>query len=98
MPVRTVEAYFIWARSWADDGSGLPIWWQLQYFGHTGVDPYDDSDGDGWLNIQEFQNNTNPTVPNEPPVPAGLRVGCGRRQSCERSDYGLAVQAPLTAA
>ena len=35
---------FISARSWADDGSGLPIWWQLQYFGYTGVDPYDDPD------------------------------------------------------
>jgi len=63
---------FLWARSWADDGSGLPLWWQLQYFGRTGIDPYDDPDGDGWLNIQEYQNNTNPTVPNQPPAPTGL--------------------------
>src|SRR5208283_1652926 len=28
---------FLRIRSWADDGSGLPIWWQMQYFGTTGV-------------------------------------------------------------
>ena len=39
---------FIRLRSWADDGSGLPIWWQLQYFGTTGVDPYGNPAGDGW--------------------------------------------------
>jgi hypothetical protein len=65
---------FLWARSWADDGSGLPLWWQLQYFGRTGIDPYDDADGDGWLNIQEYQNNTNPTLANQPPAPTGLRA------------------------
>ena len=32
---------FFWARSWIDsDGSGLPDWWQLKYFGQIGVDPY----------------------------------------------------------
>jgi hypothetical protein len=60
-------------RSWQDsDGSGLPDWWQLQYFGHTGVDPYADPDGDGWNNLQEFQNGTDPTVFNTPPTPQGV--------------------------
>lgn len=68
---RTNELYF-WARSSADDGSGLPLWWQLKYFGHTGVNPYADPDGDGWLTIQEYQNNTDPTIPNQPPAPTGL--------------------------
>lgn len=29
---------FLRLRSNADDGSGLPLWWQLKYFGITGVD------------------------------------------------------------
>lgn len=66
---------FIWARSYADnDGSGLPEWWQMEYFGQTGVDSYADADGDGWVNIQEFQNGTAPTVFNTPPAPQGVRV------------------------
>jgi len=47
---------FLWAKSWTDnDGSGLPDWWQIKYFGETGVDPYADPDGDGWSNIEEFK-------------------------------------------
>ncbi|MEI9959974.1 MAG: hypothetical protein WDM76_02240 [Limisphaerales bacterium] len=61
---------FLRARSWVDsDGSGMPDWWQLEYFGTTGVDPYGDPDGDGWSNIQEYQNGTNPTVFNTPATP-----------------------------
>ncbi|HXI72514.1 MAG TPA: hypothetical protein VNN22_19395 [Verrucomicrobiae bacterium] len=57
---------FIRLRSWADDGSGLPIWWQQQY----GVsDPFGDPDGDGWNNLQEFHNGTNPTAFNTPAAP-----------------------------
>ncbi len=61
---------FLRARSWGDsDGSGIPDWWQLQYFGTTGIDPYGDPDGDGWSNIQEYQNGTHPTVFNTPATP-----------------------------
>jgi len=57
-------------RSWqSSDGSGIPDWWELKYFGTTGVDPYADPDGDGWNNLQEFQNGTDPTVFNTPPSP-----------------------------
>ncbi len=62
-------------RSWADDGSGLPIWWQLQYFGTTGVDPNAlDLAGDGWSNWQKFQMGLNPNVFYIPPAPQGLTV------------------------
>jgi hypothetical protein len=64
---------FLEGRSWVDsDGSGLPDWWQLKYFGHTGVDPYGDPDADGWTNLQEMQNQTNPLSWNTPPAPTGL--------------------------
>jgi hypothetical protein len=64
---------FIWARSWADgDGNGLPDCWELEYFGQTGQDGYDDPDGDGWVNIQEYQNGTHPTSFNSPPPPRNV--------------------------
>ena len=60
---------FFRIRSWADDGSGLPIWWQLQYFGTTGVDPFGDPEGDGWDNLQKFENGMNPNVFYASPTP-----------------------------
>src|ERR1035438_6442109 len=37
-------------RSWKDDGSGLPLWWQLKFFGGIGVDPYGNPMADGFSN------------------------------------------------
>jgi len=65
---------FIRLRSDADDGSGLPLWWQLQYFGTTGVDPNGDPAGDGWSNLQKFQNGWNPTSFYRPPAPQAFSV------------------------
>ena len=62
---------FLRVRSWQDDGSGLPLWWQEQYFGTNGVDPYGDPAGDGWNNLQKFQNGMNPNVFYTPPAPKG---------------------------
>jgi YD repeat-containing protein len=42
------------------DGNGLPDAWELQYFGHTGVNPNDDPDRDGFSNLQEYIADTNP--------------------------------------
>jgi len=42
------------------DGNGLPDAWELQYFGHTGVNPNDDPDQDGFSNLQEYIADTNP--------------------------------------
>jgi hypothetical protein len=42
------------------DGKGLPDRWQMRYFGHLGVDPNADPDGDGLTNIEEFKKGTDP--------------------------------------
>jgi YD repeat-containing protein len=44
-------------------GSGLPDAWQYRYFGHLGVDPNADPDGDFLTNLQEFQRDTDPNNP-----------------------------------
>jgi hypothetical protein len=46
------------------DHNGLPDAWELQYFGHTGVDPNADPDHDGVSNLQEYLAGTSPVDPN----------------------------------
>ena len=43
------------------DGNGLPDRWEMEHFGHTGVDPNADPDGDGLASLQEYQHGTDPT-------------------------------------
>jgi hypothetical protein len=42
------------------DGNGLLDAWERLYFGHTGVDPSADPDGDGLDNLAEHKAGTNP--------------------------------------
>jgi hypothetical protein len=51
---------------------GMPDWWQLEHFGVLGTDPYADADGDGWNNLQEYENGTNPNQFDTPPPPRSL--------------------------
>jgi hypothetical protein len=44
-----------------NSGGALPDAWQIQYFGHTGVDPNADPDGDGMSNLAEYLAGTSPT-------------------------------------
>jgi hypothetical protein len=61
---------FLRIRSWvSSDGSGLPDWWELQYFGHTGVDPDSDPTGDGTTVWEDFEQGLNPTNFN---LPSGI--------------------------
>jgi alpha-tubulin suppressor-like RCC1 family protein len=60
--------------NYSTDDSGLPDWWQMLYFGHLGVDPNGDPDGDGRSNLMEYQDGTNPTDFDTPPTPDGLTV------------------------
>lgn len=40
--------------------NGLPDWWEQLYFGTSAANPATDSDNDGFTNIKEFQDRTNP--------------------------------------
>ncbi len=53
-------------------GDGLPDYWHVIYAGTAMDDPYGDADGDGWSNLQEFQNGTNPNQFNTPPPPQNV--------------------------
>ncbi|HJT81667.1 MAG TPA: hypothetical protein VJ719_10750, partial [Chthoniobacterales bacterium] len=41
-------------------GSGMPDGWQIEHFGHTGVDGSADDDGDGLTNAQEYGVGSDP--------------------------------------
>ncbi len=41
--------------NYSTDGTGMADGWEVLYFGHTGIDPNGDPDGDGLNNYQEFQ-------------------------------------------
>src|SRR5215472_5192168 len=47
------------------DHNGLPDAWEWNYFGHLGVDPNGDPDGDGMSNRQEYLAGTNPNNPDD---------------------------------
>ncbi|MGH7977974.1 MAG: hypothetical protein ACREE6_01265, partial [Limisphaerales bacterium] len=42
-------------NDYSTDGTGMADGWEVLYFGHTGIDPNGDPDGDGLSNYQEFQ-------------------------------------------
>lgn len=46
---------------WKDtDHNGLPDDWEQKHFGRLGVDPAADADADGYTNLEEFLNGTDP--------------------------------------
>jgi hypothetical protein len=50
-------------RSCADsDGDGLPDWWEMEHFGNLNQGASNDYDHDGFSNLQEYQNGTDPNT------------------------------------
>ena len=53
------------------DGDLLIDSWEERFFGHTGIDPFADSDGDGYSNLQEMLDGSDPNdYYGRPPGPA----------------------------
>jgi len=59
------------------DANGLPIAWQLEHFGHSGVDPNGDPDRDGMSNEQEYLAGTDPNDPGDKLVITSLTLAPG---------------------
>ena len=91
-----------------DDCNRLPNDWQMQYFNNTvcndtnwcGIDA--DPDGDGFTNIEEYRQGTNPLVkeevnlPQERPSEEFDKDGDGMPDACEKM-YGLSPDDPFDA-
>jgi probable HAF family extracellular repeat protein len=73
------------------DLNGLPDDWEKFYFGHLGVDPTADADGDGITNAQEYANRTNPNDYYNGVTPV-LSIVSGNNQ---QSDAGAFTPLPL---
>jgi hypothetical protein len=58
------------------DDDNLYDWWELRFFGTTNaaVELESDPDNDGWSNLAESLDNTNPHDPSSYPTPPGIDV------------------------
>ena len=60
-------------RSGDSDGDNLPDAWEVEHFGHLNNAGDGDPDGDGLVNLLEFQQAGDPTVVDQvPPSPAAI--------------------------
>ena len=62
------------------DSDNLSDFWETQYFGDLTPTAADDSDGDGFTNIEEFQNGTSPLLGDPLPPIVGLSATSGNGQ------------------
>ena len=67
------------------DGSPLPNWWRNHYFGTLAIDPAANADGDSLTNLQEWQQNSDPTDYYNGELPE-LRILSGNDQSGQAGD------------
>lgn len=62
------------------DADGLPDYWEKQYFqSETAAEPEKDSDEDGFTNLQEFLDNTDPKDPE-----SHKKISCKTNADCEK--------------
>lgn len=71
------------------DDNGLPDSWEVTYFGTPGQDPNGDPDHDGRTNLEEYHDNTNPTIP-DTRHPADIDPANNFVTINEATAYGLA--------
>ena len=57
------------------DHNGIADLWELAHFGHVGVDPNGDDDGDGLTNLQEYRRWSDPRSALDRGVPNNWRHG-----------------------
>lgn len=70
VPMISPTNLFLRALSWQDSYDiGIPDWWQLEYFGYIGIDPYADPAGDGYSNLYKYQHGLNPFTFYAPQLP-----------------------------
>jgi len=55
-----IQSNYLAAVNGDRNGDGMGDLWELQHFGQLNVNPSADPDGDGFSNLQEFQNGTDP--------------------------------------
>lgn len=67
-----LDTYWLGIPDYLADTNGTLATWQMKYFGHLGIDPNGDYDGNGTNNLQEYLNGTDPnkiqfsiSVPNQ---------------------------------
>lgn len=58
------------------DGDQIPDWYEIEFYGHLGNGAAADTDGDGFTQLQEYQNGTHVLYPN-----AALAGGVSSEQS-----------------
>lgn len=61
------------------DNDGLPDSWETTYWPDLSHGAGEDTDGDGQTNDEEFQNGTDPTMPDGPTAPTPNSPTCGSR-------------------
>ena len=55
-----------------NNGNGIADWWEYFYFGTTNIAPSADDDGDGYSNLKEFLDRSNPRDPASYPTPPAI--------------------------
>jgi Alpha/beta hydrolase of unknown function (DUF900) len=75
-PLSTNNLFFRLQSQASSDGSGIPNWWELKYFGTTnGINPNaQDSAGDGYTIYQKYEMGLNPNTFYTPLAPQNVTV------------------------
>ncbi|MDA0577752.1 MAG: S8 family serine peptidase [Verrucomicrobia bacterium] len=68
---RAAQAVYLPATQDAD-GDGVVDWWELYFFGSTNTALNVDSDGDGYSNLKEYQDKTDPRNDQSVPAPPSI--------------------------